>query len=135
MGNETFAILDTLGYIRPEHRTLCIGRAFGNAALLLASGSKGVRAALPNASIMTCPPRMNRCFGRVVDQMIRANELQSTTDTYLAMLENFTGRKKSDIRDITRRNTYWTTEKAIHFGLIDQVVLPTKTRALDLKTP
>lgn len=38
-----------------------IGQAFGNAAMILASGKKGYRYALPNARIMTCPPRMNRC--------------------------------------------------------------------------
>ena len=37
-----------------------IGQAFGNAAMILASGKKGYRYALPNARIMTCPPRMNR---------------------------------------------------------------------------
>lgn len=37
-----------------------IGQAFGNAAMLLASGKKGYRYALPNSRIMTCPPRMNR---------------------------------------------------------------------------
>merc|ERR1711977_371232 len=57
--NEAYAILDTLRYVRPEYHTLCIGRAFGNAVILLASGKSGLRASLPNACIMTCPPRIN----------------------------------------------------------------------------
>jgi hypothetical protein len=58
---EATAIMDTMAYIRPDIYTLVIGQAFGNAAMILASGKKGYRYALPNARIMTCPPRMNRC--------------------------------------------------------------------------
>lgn len=56
-----------------------IGQAFGNAAMILASGKKGYRYALPNARIMTCPPRMNRAFGNVSNCMIKANELENAT--------------------------------------------------------
>lgn len=56
-----------------------IGQAFGNAAMILASGKKGYRYALPNARIMTCPPRMNRSFGNVSNCMIKANELENAT--------------------------------------------------------
>lgn len=48
---EAYAVLDTLHYIRPDVHTVCVGKAHGNAAMLLASGKKGCRYALPNASI------------------------------------------------------------------------------------
>ena len=57
---EAYAILDTLQYIRPDVHTVCIGKAYGNAAMLLASGKPGNRYVLPNASIMLCPPKLNR---------------------------------------------------------------------------
>jgi len=41
--NEVYAILDTLKYVKAEYDTLCVGQAFGNAILLLASGIKGKR--------------------------------------------------------------------------------------------
>jgi ATP-dependent protease ClpP protease subunit len=56
-----------------------IGQAFGNAAMILASGKKGQRYALPNARIMTAPPRLNRSFGSVSNVMIKANELEQST--------------------------------------------------------
>lgn len=56
-----------------------IGQAFGNAAMIVASGKKGYRYALPNSRIMTCPPRMNRAFGNVSNCMIKANELENAT--------------------------------------------------------
>lgn len=60
---EAYAILDTLNYIRPDVHTLAVGAAYGNAAMLLASGKKGCRAALPHARIKTNPPRLNRAMG------------------------------------------------------------------------
>ena len=39
-------------YVKPPIFTLCVGNAWGEAALLLAAGSKGNRACLPSATIM-----------------------------------------------------------------------------------
>ncbi|WP_000111453.1 ATP-dependent Clp protease proteolytic subunit, partial [Leptospira interrogans] len=46
------AIYDTMQYIKPDVRTLCLGQASSMAALLLAGGAAGKRSALPNARIM-----------------------------------------------------------------------------------
>lgn len=90
-------------YIRPEIYTLTIGQAFGNAAMLLASGKKGNRAALPHARIKMAPPRMNRNFGRTTDMMIRANELEQNTDQYVEFMAKFTGRDEEEVaRDCGR---------------------------------
>ena len=66
-------------------------QALGNAALLVASGKKGCRFALPNARMMTAPPRMNRAQGPTVNMMIKANELEVMTQTYVDFLHKFTG--------------------------------------------
>ena len=71
--------MDTLGYIRPKVYTLVIGQAFGNAAMIVASGAKGCRFATPNSRLMTAPPRINRNFGTTKNIMIRANELENNT--------------------------------------------------------
>ena len=88
---EAYAILDTLNYIRPEIHTLAVGNAFGNAAMILASGKAGQRFALPNARISVAPPRMNRSFGNASNIMIKANELEQNTGTYVDFLSKFTG--------------------------------------------
>ena len=88
---EAYAILDTLAYIRPEIHTLVVGQAYGNAAMILASGKKGSRFSLPNARIMTAPPRMNRSFGSTSNMMIKANELEYNTQSYVDFLSQYTG--------------------------------------------
>lgn len=119
---EATAILDTMNYIRCDIYTLAIGQAFGNAAMLLASGKKGHRFALPHSRIMTCPPRINRSFGSTSNIMIKANELESNTNTYVENLAKFTGRPKDEVRKDIGRNRYFTPEQAIEYGIIDKVV-------------
>ena len=92
---EAYAIMDTMRYIRPSVHTVCIGKAYGNAAMLLASGKKGCRYALPNSSIMLCPPRMNRRVDSATNLMIGANDLYDNTTTFIEYLTEFTGRMRS----------------------------------------
>lgn len=66
-------------------------QAFGNAAMILASGKKGNRFALPHSRIMTAPPRINRSFGSTSNIMIKANELEYNTQTYVDFLSKYTG--------------------------------------------
>jgi ATP-dependent protease ClpP protease subunit len=70
-------------------------QAFGNAAMILASGKKGCRFALPHARIMTAPPRINRSFGSTSNIMIKANELERNTQMYVDFLAKYTGEAES----------------------------------------
>src|ERR1051326_5599265 len=51
-----FAIYDTMQYIKPDCSTICMGQAASAAAVLLASGTKGKRYALPHARIVIHQP-------------------------------------------------------------------------------
>ncbi|MBQ8151282.1 MAG: ATP-dependent Clp protease proteolytic subunit, partial [Firmicutes bacterium] len=46
------AIYDTMQYIKPEISTICVGMAASMAAVLLSSGRKGKRYALPHAEVL-----------------------------------------------------------------------------------
>lgn len=108
-----------------------IGQAFGNAAMILASGKKGHRFALPHSRIMTCPPRLNRSFGNVTDVMIKANELENSTQIYVDHLSKYTGKTAEEVRKDVGRNRYFTPEQAIEYGLIDRVVAPNDDVAME----
>lgn len=128
---EAYAILDTLNYIRPDIHTLAVGSAYGNAAMLLASGKKGSRAALPHARIKTNPPRLNRAMGPAAKVMIAANEMEACFDTYVEFMAKFAGRDLADVRKDMGRDRYFTPEQAIEYGLIDKIVRPTDQVAMD----
>jgi len=121
---EATAILDTISYVRPPVHTVAISKAHGNAALLLAAGAKGCRAALPHSSLKISPPRLNRAAGRAVDVQIKANELDANAKVHAELLSKFTGKDKDKVLEDISRDRYMTPEKAIDYGLIDQVISP-----------
>ena len=71
---EAFAISDTMTYIAPEVETICLGTAFGTAAMLLANGQKGKRACLPNSTMMLHQPR-SKAKGQASEIRIKAREV------------------------------------------------------------
>ena len=79
----------------------CAVQAFGNAAMILASGKKGNRFALPHSRIMTAPPRINRSFGSTSNIMIKANELEYNTQTYVDFLSDYTGGRQTSLCSAT----------------------------------
>mmetsp|Transcript_11919 Transcript_11919/g.16155 ORF Transcript_11919/g.16155 Transcript_11919/m.16155 type:complete len:363 (-) Transcript_11919:332-1420(-) len=119
---EAYAILDTMRYIESEVHTVCLGKAWGNAAMLLASGKKGARHSLPHSSIITQPPRLNRVQDCATNIMIKANEIIANTDTYAGFLSEFTGKEKEQVMKDIGRKKWFTPEQAIEYGLIDKVV-------------
>src|SRR6185437_7820598 len=52
INSSGMAIYDTMQFVRPAVSTLCVGQAASMGSLLLASGHKDLRFALPNARIM-----------------------------------------------------------------------------------
>jgi len=71
---EAFAIADCMKYIRPPVHTICLGQAYGAAAMLLSQGAKGHRVSLPNSSIMLHQPR-SMARGQASDIAIKAREV------------------------------------------------------------
>ena len=120
--SEAYAILDTMRYIRPKIHTVAVGKCFGNAAMLLAAGDKGCRHALPNAQIMTHPPKLNRTFDTSVNVQIKANEIEVCEDTYMGFMSEFSGKPIETVKEELDRRRYFTPQQAIDYGLIDRVI-------------
>mmetsp|Transcript_1496 Transcript_1496/g.6720 ORF Transcript_1496/g.6720 Transcript_1496/m.6720 type:complete len:219 (+) Transcript_1496:103-759(+) len=74
---EAFAIYDTMKYVNPPVHTVAVGTAWGEAAMLLASGEKGNRAALPSASIMIKQP-IDAFRGQATELEIQRKEMRNT---------------------------------------------------------
>lgn len=120
--SEAYAILDTMRYIRPKIHTVAVGKCFGNAAMLLAAGDKGCRHALPNAQIMTHPPKLNRTFDTAVNVQIRANEIDLCEETYMGFMSEFSGKPVEEVTKDLDRRRYFTPQQAIEYGLVDHII-------------
>lgn len=115
------AIYDTMQYVKPDIRTLCIGQASSMAALLLAGGTKGKRSALPHSRIMLHQP-FGGASGQASDIEISAREIIKTKETLIQLYEKHTGKPADQIRKDTERNFFMSAEEAKAYGIIDNVI-------------
>ena len=125
-GGETsagLAIYDTVQYVKPAVRTLCIGLAASAAAVLLAAGAPGRRFALPNARIMIHQPWGQIGQGHAVDIGIQAKEFLRTKRLMEEILARHTGQSVDRIHQDTDRDHYMDPEEARAYGMIDAVVV------------
>ena len=115
------AIYDTMKYIKPQVRTVCVGMAASMGAVLLAAGTKGKRYALPNAEIMIHQP-LGGFQGQASDIKINADHILAIKDKLNHILADATGQELSVIEKDTDRDNYMTAADAAAYGLVDKVI-------------
>lgn len=115
------AIYDTMQFIRPEVNTVCIGEAASAAAVLLAAGAPGKRAALPHARVLLHQPHAAGGRGQSSDLEIHAREILRMRDQQEELLARHTGRTAGEIRKDIERDRIMTAEQARTYNLIDDV--------------
>ncbi len=115
------AIYDTMNYIRPDITTICIGQAASMGSLLLSSGAKGKRFALPHARIMIHQP-LGGAQGQATDIQIQAAEIQRLKDELNTILANNTGQDIDKIEKDTDRDNFMSAKEAQSYGMIDKVL-------------
>jgi ATP-dependent Clp protease protease subunit len=124
--SATLAIADTMSHIKPDVSTICVGLAASGGAILLASGKKGKRFALPNAEIMIHQP-LGGAEGQASDLAITAKHILRTKENLNRLLAKATGQKIERVEKDSDRDYYMSADEAKEYGLIDTVLAP-KTR-------
>jgi ATP-dependent Clp protease protease subunit len=120
------AIYDTMRYIKPDVRTVCLGQAASAAAVILAAGTKGKRLALPNSRILIHQPATEGGYGQSSDIEIQAREILRIRSLMEQMLADDTGKPLGDISHDIERDKYLTAEQALEYGIIDEVLTSLK---------
>ena len=115
------AIYDTMQYIKSDVSTICIGMAASMGAVLLASGAKGKRFALPNSEIML-HQIMGGAEGQATDIKIRAEHILKIKDRLNKILSEHTGQPILKIDKDTDRDNYMTADEAKKYRLIDKII-------------
>ncbi len=115
------AIYDTMQFIRSEISTLCIGRAAGMAALLLAAGTEGKRFSLPHSRVLIHQP-LGRFEGSAADIDIHGREILRARERLNEILSKHTGQPLERIQADTERDRFMSGEEAVAYGLIDVVL-------------
>ena len=114
------AIYDTMQFIKPDVRTLCVGQACSMGAFLLAGGAPGKRCALPHARVMIHQP-LGGFRGQASDIQIHAQEILKIKGTLNERLAFHTGQPIETIEKDTDRDNFMSAEEAKNYGLIDEV--------------
>ena len=121
------AVYDTMQFIKPDVNTYCMGQASSMAALLLAGGTKGKRHALPNARIMIHQP-WGGAQGAAADIRIQAKEILRLKKRINELLACHTGQPINKIEVDSDRDFFMTSQEAVKYGLIDEVIEGKKTQ-------
>ena len=117
------AIYETMHYIKPQVRTVCVGMAASMGAFLLMAGEKGQRLALPNAEVMIHQP-LGGAQGQATDVVIRAEWLMKTKKKMTSMMAEMTGQPLKKIQADVERDYFMSAEEALDYHIIDEIYQP-----------
>ena len=123
-GGEVYAglgIYDTMQTINSDVHTICTGLAASMASILLAAGTKGKRSALQHSRVMIHQP-MGGVQGQASDIEITAREILTLKNELYEILAEHTGKTMEQIVSDADRDFWMTSEKALEYGMIDEIV-------------
>lgn len=118
---STLAIYDTMQYVKCDVSSLCLGMAASGAAVILASGKKGKRFALPNAEILLHQV-MGEAGGQATEIEIAAKQILRVKKQLNQILAKHTGQPITKISKETDRDFWLTPEEAKEYGIIDEII-------------
>lgn len=118
---SAMAMYDTIQYIQPDVSTVCLGMAASAGALLLTSGTKGKRFALPHSEIMIHQP-LGGAEGQATDIEIHARHIIKMKDILIGILAKHSGQEPDKVRHDTERDNFMSAQEALDYGLIDGIV-------------
>ncbi len=116
------AIIDTMNNIKNDVSTVCVGVAASMGAIILSSGAKGKRFALPNSEVMIHQP-LGGVEGQASDIEITAKHILKIRENINKMLSKNTGQPISKIEEDVDRDFFMSAEEAKKYGIIDKVLL------------
>jgi ATP-dependent Clp protease, protease subunit len=123
------AIYDTMQFVKPDVRTICVGMAMSAAAMILCGGAPGKRSALPNAKMMIHQGSAG-FRGAPSDIDIHAREVLSVTRRMAEIIARHSSRDVEQVMQDIDRDNFMSPREAVDYGLIDDVVVPRGTEGL-----
>ena len=114
-------IFDTMNFIKPDVATVCIGMAASMASLILATGTKGKRLALPNAEIMIHQPS-GGSQGEATDMQVIMEHMLKTKEKLHRIYSEITQQPINKIKHDMDRDYWLNPNEALEYGLIDKVL-------------
>lgn len=115
------AIYDTMQFLTCDVNTYCIGMAASMGAVLLCSGTKGKRYALPNSDIMIHQVS-GGAQGTASDVERTVEYMFKLKKRLIKIIAHHTGKDEETVKNDSDRDYYMTAEESKNYGLVDEVV-------------
>lgn len=114
------AIYDTMQFVKPDVRTICMGMAASMGALLLCAGAKGKRFCLLNSRVMIHQP-LGGAQGQASDIAIHAKEILQIRERLNKIMAQHSGQPVKKIAQDTERDNFMSAKEALDYGLVDGI--------------
>lgn len=115
------AIYDTIQHIPCDVSTISVGLCASFGTVLLTSGAKGKRFALPNSTVHMHQP-LSGAQGQASDIEIAAKEVLRLKDKLTKIIAKHTGQKESQVTKDSDRDIWMDAIQAKKYGLIDEIL-------------
>jgi len=115
------AIYDTMHLVVPDVATTCVGMAASAAAVILAGGAHGKRAALPNSRMLIHQASAG-VQGTAADIEVHAREILRLNARIKELLSADTGQPVERISHDINRDYWMSALEAQEYGLIDTII-------------
>ncbi|MBN2623115.1 MAG: ATP-dependent Clp protease proteolytic subunit [Acidimicrobiales bacterium] len=116
-----FGVYDAMQFLGPPVHTVCVGQACSAAAVLLAAGEPGHRAALPNARILIHQPH-GGAQGQSADMEIAVREMVIMRERMVDILVERTNQTRERIVGDIDRDYILRGDEAVEYGIVDEVI-------------
>jgi len=105
--------------------TVNLGLCTGMGAFLCAAGTKGKRSAMPNSRFLLQRTGLDEVLrGQATDIVLEVKNVKKCNDRMESELSLLTGQPVEKIQNDLKRDFYLSSDEAVQYGLIDQVLLP-----------
>ncbi len=118
---DGYSIINTMRYLACPVRTICNGMAASMGAMILVSGTEGMRFCLPLSEVMIHQP-LGGAQGQATDIQIAAAHIQRTKETLVRIMAERTGQEYDKVAIDMERDFWMTAEEALEYGIIDEIV-------------
>ena len=122
-GGDVYAMLGTIDYFNSlpvKVNTHCVGACMSAAAVILACGT-GKRTMTQNSTVMV---HEGSAFevGKTSDVIKGADHMKKLQTNINRILGNVTKKTQEFWEDVSKQDTYLTSEECLEYGIVDEVV-------------
>jgi ATP-dependent Clp protease, protease subunit len=124
-----FGVYDAMQFLGPPIHTVCVGQAASAAAVLLAAGEAGHRAALPNARVLIHQPH-GGAQGQSSDMEIAVREMVIMRERMIDILAERTHQTRKRVAADIDRDYILRGEDAVKYGMLDEIITHRRPRSI-----